>query len=70
MPAPHIPQRFDETNTEGYSHAELDELNRRFDKEIDKEHHLRWQDDELTYKSWTDHVAERVLAKFDAERAA
>jgi hypothetical protein len=65
----HVPPRFREDNTDGYSLVELAELNRRFDRAVDDtKHHLAPPDtDELAYKSWLDRVAETVQATFDDE---
>lgn len=70
-PRPHVPPRFREDNTEGYSIADLAELNRRFDRAVDDTiAQAPPSTDQLAYKSWCDRVAETVLATFDDERAA
>lgn len=67
----HVPPRFREDNTEGYSLADLAELNRRFDRAVDDAQGVAPPTtDELAYKSWTDRVAETVQATFDDEHAA
>jgi hypothetical protein len=60
-------QKFTSDNTEGYSAADLAELNRRFD--------AAWavEKDEVPERYLDEHrqtVAERVLEQFDTERAA
>ena len=58
--------RFDENNTDGYSSAELYELNRRFAAlKSEQDPHL-WQATELEYGSAMDVLAECVLRDFDA----
>jgi hypothetical protein len=59
-------RQFREDNTEGYSKAQLDELNRRYDLAIADEPET---DDEVAEKSLRDYVAEKILAQFDAENA-
>jgi hypothetical protein len=70
MTTPHVPPRFREDNTDGYSIADLRELNRRFDQAVDDVGHQVDDRDSLAYKSWMDHIAETVQATFDDERNA
>ena len=56
--------RFTNQNTEGYSDAELGELNRRFDAEC-----TRIDPDDSMSGSTYDHIAEQVLADYDNKNA-
>lgn len=60
--------KFDETNTNGYSAAELNELNRRFERLATERKSYLWEATEMEFKSAMDQVAERVLVEFDTAR--
>jgi hypothetical protein len=54
--------KFRTDNTDGYDSVQLAELNRRYDERI-----ATYAPDAQAEKSVRDHVAERILAEFDAE---
>jgi hypothetical protein len=54
--------RFRADNTEGYTAAQLAELNHRYYERM-----VMYTDEAQADKSFMDYVAERVLAEFDAE---
>jgi hypothetical protein len=56
-------------NTEGYDEADLDQLNERLEEVWDREQGDSDLDPDGRDKSLLDHLAEQVLAKFDAENA-
>jgi hypothetical protein len=62
--------RFRMDNTEGYNQAELDALNEAFEEVMNNTYDPAQQAagyyDSIEYKSWQDHVAETLLARFDA----
>jgi hypothetical protein len=58
--------RFTQDNTAGYSDAELIVLNARFDAEVFLPADAWATMNDLERGSWEDHIAERVLADFDA----
>jgi hypothetical protein len=58
--------RFRMDNTEGYTQAQLDEMNRRF--AIAMETNLPYVPDE-NRKSYEDFVAEQICAQIDTEQA-
>jgi len=56
--------RFTQSNTDGYTDDQLDELNMRFEsatRDLDEQ--------DYAYKSICDNFAETILANFDAENA-
>ena len=61
-------QRFRPDNTEGFSPAELDDLNDAFERimadEYTPEAHADGYYDSIEYKSWQDFIAEALLANF------
>jgi oligoribonuclease (3'-5' exoribonuclease) len=61
-------ERFRQDNTSGYSDADLAELNRRFDLMMLADQPSLAEMSDLIRKSHEDHLAERVLAAFDAQR--
>lgn len=60
--------RFTKDNTQGYTDAQLAFLNNQFEEEayLPASALARMSDTEI--KSWQDHMAERVLAEFDADQ--
>lgn len=69
-----IEKRFRGDNTEGYSQAELDDLNDAFERimadEYTPEAHADGYYDSIEYKSWQDFIAEALLANFDRAKKA
>lgn len=55
--------RFRTDNTEGYSQSDLDALNAAFERELASSD-TEWMDD-ITRKSFEDHVAEQVQQVYD-----
>jgi hypothetical protein len=55
--------RFTQQNTEGYSDADLEALNAAFDHITGS---VRMGADRYDISLWHDHVAERLLARYDA----
>lgn len=55
--------RFEMDNTEGYSQSDLKALNEAFDY-LTNERVL--DPDKYDVKSWHDHIAERLLVRYDA----
>lgn len=60
--------RFTQHNTEGYSAHDLDVLNARFEDAIYLPLDALGAMNDMEIKSWHDHMAEQVLADFDAEK--
>lgn len=60
--------RFTDQNTEGYSAEDLERLNVQFAREMERRDAVMSAMDDLARKSYEDHIAERVLADFDAQR--
>jgi hypothetical protein len=54
--------RFTMQNTEGYTQRDLDTLNEAFDY-LANERQLN--SDDYDIKSWHDHIAERLLTRYD-----
>lgn len=66
--AQQVPPRFRLDNTTGYAQSDLDALNRAFETIMDDSADV-WAGWFMTgdaFKSWQDHVAERLLARYDA----
>jgi hypothetical protein len=61
--APHTENRFRDDNTEGYSTANLAELNRRYEAAIAE---AGIDTDDPDNKSICDGIAEKVLSQFDS----
>jgi hypothetical protein len=57
--------RFRQDNTEGYSDADLVALNEAYEQAMADNYSEGLVPDSIEYKSWQDHVAERVQADFD-----
>lgn len=54
--------KFREDNTEGYTDAQLAELNRRYEAEV-----ATLSPEDASDKSLTDNIGERILADFDSD---
>lgn len=59
--------RFTDQNTEGYSAEDLAFMNDQFCREMARQGVTMVQMDDLARKSYEDHLAELILADFDAQ---
>jgi hypothetical protein len=60
--------RFTDQNTEGYSADDLACLNDQFDREVARQADAMAAMDDDVRKSHEDHIAELILAEFDAQQ--